>query len=365
MSRTGNNRSPEADAWIKALLTWFSLNSRAMPWRSNPEPYRVWISEIMLQQTQVISVIPYFNRFISRFPDTAALAAAPLQEVLKAWEGLGYYTRARNLHRAAIHVIEQRSGRIPETFDDLLTLPGIGRYTAAAIASIAFGEPVPVVDGNVLRVFTRFLNWDDNISLPATRDRVFDFLKTPIALSGNPSHFNQGIMELGALVCTPANPKCPDCPLHPSCGARLKGRTAELPVKTKKAPVRHEVIGVGLVFDSRGRLLIARRKADGLLGGLWEFPGGKRQGRESLRATTVREVREETGLLVEAGRALPPVNHAYSHFTVTLHPFICKRLAGRARAIGSDEIRWVTPAQLQDYPFPAANRKIETVLRSL
>ena len=333
-----------------------------MPWRSNPEPYRVWISEIMLQQTQVISVIPFFNRFLDRFPGTAALAAAPLQDVLKAWEGLGYYSRARNLHKAAQLLVAQHEGCLPCTFDALLELPGIGRYTAAAIASIAFGEAVPVVDGNVLRVFTRFLNWDDNISLPATKDRLFDHLKRPIGLSGNPSHFNQAIMELGALVCSPRNPACAACPLRPACQARKKGRTAELPVKDKKARVRHEEIGLGLVFDSRGRLLIARRKAGGLLGGLWEFPGGKRQGTESLEATTVREVREETGLTVEPRQALPPVNHAYSHFTVTLHPFLCKRLSGRARPLGSDEIRWVKPAQLKDYPFPAANRKIESSL---
>ncbi len=362
MTRNGNNPQAEDDAWVPALLAWFKKNQRTMPWRSNPEPYRVWISEIMLQQTQVVSVIPFFNRFLERFPDLATLAAAPLQEVLKAWEGLGYYSRARHLHDAAQQVMEQHGGHVPGTFARLQELPGIGRYTAAAIASIAFGEAVPVVDGNVLRVFARYLCWTDNISLPATRDRLFDFLKNPIAASGHPSHFNQAMMELGALVCTPRQPACDNCPLQPGCGARLRNKTDVLPIKTKKAAVRHEVVGVGIIFNAKGRILIARRKAGGLLGGLWEFPGGKRQGKESLKKTVLREVKEETGLTVEVGRALPPVDHAYSHFTVTLHPFICKRLSGNARALGSDEIKWVKPGDLKDYPFPAANRKIEAAL---
>jgi A/G-specific adenine glycosylase len=363
MTRNGNNPAPQKDGWVVPLLGWYVQNRREMPWRSNPEPYRVWVSEIMLQQTQVASVIPYFNRFVTRFPSVAALAAAPLQEVLKAWEGLGYYSRAGHLHQAAGGLVKDHGGRLPETFEGLLALSGIGRYTAAAVASIAFGEAVPVVDGNVLRVFARFLNSDEDISKPATRDLFFDYLKKPIALSGNPSHFNQAIMELGALVCSPRNPKCAECPLHPLCQARLKGRTEELPIKAKKGAVRHETLGIGLVFDSKGRILIARRKAGGFLGGLWEFPGGQRQGKESLRATAVREVREETGLTVEAGKALPPVTHTYSHFTVTLHPFICKRLGGRARPLGSDEIVWAKLSELNRYPFPAASRKIEAALR--
>ncbi len=333
-----------------------------MPWRSDPSPYRVWISEIMLQQTQVVSAIPYFTRFIARFPDVQTLAATPLQDVLKAWEGLGYYSRARNLHQAAQVIVQQHASQVPGSFALLLTLPGIGRYTAAAVASIAFGEAVPVVDGNVLRVFARFLNSAEDISLPATRDRVFDFLKQPVSTSGNPSWFNQSIMELGALVCTPRNPTCAECPLTPFCLALKKGRVDRLPVKAKKGTVRHDTVGVGIVFDSKGRILIARRKAGGLLGGLWEFPGGKRKGAEALRQTAVREVLEETGLTVEVEHPLPSVNHAYSHFTVTLHPFICRRAGGRARALGSDEIRWVKPSELGQFPFPAANRKIELEL---
>ena len=358
MTRNGSNR------WVPALLAWFATDRREMPWRTTPSPYRVWISEIMLQQTQVVTVIPYFNRFLARFPDPAALAAAPLQELLKIWEGLGYYTRARNLHRAAQVVMTQHGGQVPDTFETLLTLPGIGRYTAAAIASIAFREPVPVVDGNVLRVFSRFLGRDSDIGTPVARDWFFDYLQKPIASSGDPSSFNQAIMELGALLCTPRNPNCSGCPIATGCRARIENRTAELPVKAKRGAVRHDVIGVGIVFDSKGRILIARRK-EGLLGGLWEFPGGKRKGREKIRDTVIREVLEETGLTVEPGQALPPVTHAYSHFTVTIHPFLCERIAGRAKALASDEVSWVKPDELKHYPFPAANRKIEAALFQL
>jgi A/G-specific adenine glycosylase len=357
------NRNGNKPPWIAPLLGWFSQNQRAMPWRKNPSPYRVWVSEIMLQQTQVSGVIPYFNRFLSRFPNCAALAAAPVQDVLKAWEGLGYYTRAQNLHRAAGILVERHGGRLPKTFDALLDLPGVGRYTAAAIASIAFGQAVPVVDGNVLRVFARFLEFAGDIARPAAKDTFFAYLEKPIIASGDPSAFNQAIMELGALICTPRNPKCVACPIAPACKARRAGRQSELPMKAKKKHVPHETIGLGIVFDSRGNVLIARRKA-GLLGGLWEFPGGKQEKNESLPDTVRREVLEETGLTVEVGKPLPAVSHAYSHFTVTLHPFICRRLAGRARALGSDEVRWVKPAALRDYPFPAANRKIEMALFS-
>jgi A/G-specific adenine glycosylase len=355
MSRNGSNR------WVAALLAWFRAGHRDMPWRADPSPYRVWISEVMLQQTQVVTVIPYFTRFIARFPDPASLAAAPYQDLLKVWEGLGYYIRARNLHRAAQVVMAQHNGQVPNTFEALRALPGVGRYTAAAIASIAFHEAVPVVDGNVLRVLSRFLGRDADIGTPAARDWFFDYLKKPIESSGDPSSFNQAIMELGALLCTPRNPNCTGCPIAAGCRARIENRTTELPVKAKRGAVRHETIGVGIVFDSKGRILIARRK-EGLLGGLWEFPGGKRKGREKIRGTVIREVLEETGLTVETGQALPPVAHAYSHFTVTIHPFICKRINGRAKALASDEIRWVKPDDLKHYPFPAANRKIEATL---
>jgi A/G-specific adenine glycosylase len=356
MSRNGSNR------WVAALLAWFNADHRDMPWRADPSPYRVWISEIMLQQTQVVTVIPYFTRFVARFPDPATLATAPYQELLKVWEGLGYYTRARNLHRAAQMVMDLHHGQVPDTFEALGTLPGIGRYTAAAIASIAFNEAVPVVDGNVLRVMSRFLARDADISAPASRDWFFDYLKNPIEASGDPSAFNQAIMELGALICTPRKPDCAGCPISAGCRARIEKRTAELPVKAKRGAMRHETIGVGIVFDAQGRILIARRK-EGLLGGLWEFPGGKRLSREKIRDTVVREMLEETGLHVTTGKALPPVAHAYSHFTVTIHPFICKRISGRAKALASDEVRWVKPGELKHYPFPAANRKIEASLR--
>lgn len=343
-------------SWPQKLLQWFAKHQRAMPWRDQPEPYYVWVSEAMLQQTQVDTVIPYFKRFIIKFPTVQALAAADQQEVLKIWEGLGYYSRARNLHKGARLICEKFNGELPQTYDGLQEIPGVGPYIAAAIVSIAFGKAVPVVDGNVLRVFARFWGIVDDIRDAKTRVALFERL-SPIIVTCDPSNFNQAMMELGALICSPKFPQCTECPLQKNCVAFATQRTAELPVKSKKAPVPHYDIAVGVVWQN-GKILIGRRKETQMLGGLWEFPGGKIEVGEATEVAVVREVREETGLLIRVLSKYCTIKHAYTHFKITLHAYACEVLAGTAKPHTTDELKWVSPAVLHDYPFPTANRKV-------
>ncbi len=348
-------------AWVGRLTEWYHSSRREMPWRREPTPYWVWISEIMLQQTQVETVIPYFRRFIRRFPNVRRLAAADLQEVLRSWEGLGYYARARNLHRAARLVVAESGGKLPASYEALRKLPGLGPYTAAAVASIAYGEPVPAVDGNVLRVLARFWGIDADIRQAATRLLVSERLK-PIIQTTDPETFNQALMELGALVCRPRHPDCPACPLRRSCVARRENRTKQLPRRSARARVPHHEIAVGIIWRG-SKILVARRPEDRMLGGLWEFPGGKRREGETLEETARREIFEETGLPVRVGHRYAVVRHAYTHFRITLVAFRCDPLPGRARALASEALRWCSPGELDALPFPAANRKVLTAIR--
>ncbi len=310
----------------------------------------------MLQQTQVVTVIPYFDRFVARFPSFKALAAADLQEVLKQWEGLGYYSRARNLHQAARAVDEKYAGNPPRTAADLREFPGIGAYTAAAIASIAFGEPVPSVDGNVLRVCSRLWGIETPMRDKALADDVRARL-TPLIRTVNPSHFNQAMMETGALICKPRNPLCDQCLLSRYCVAFKTNRTGELPVVEKAGKVPHYHIAVGVIWK-KGRILIARRAEKQMLGGLWEFPGGKQGKGEKLEQTVIREIEEETGLKVRVGPPYATVKHAYSHFKITITAFRCDWLSGRAIPRASVELKWIPPADLSRYPMPRANRRL-------
>lgn len=343
-------------SWDHQLLTWFDLHRREMPWRSNPLPYWVWVSEIMLQQTQVATVIPYFNRFIELFPTVEALASADQQAVLKAWEGLGYYSRARNIHKAAKLILSEYNGQLPDSYEGLQQIPGIGPYVGAAIASIAFSKAVPVVDGNVLRVFSRFWGIETDISKPLARTDIFNRL-SPIIKSETASEFNQSIMELGALVCTPKSPSCLECPLSTECVAYLTNRVSELPVKQKKSPVPHFEIAVAVIWKD-GQVLISKRKPNQLLGGLWEFPGGKRDANECLEETATREVKEETGLDITVGEPIITVDHAYTHFKIKLTAFSCNYNNGIAVPKACEEVRWVLPEELETFPFPKANKRV-------
>ncbi len=348
--------------WAENLLDWFDRDQRSMPWRSMPIPYYVWVSEIMLQQTKVDTVIPFFRRFIKQFPSIKALAAAELQQVLKAWEGLGYYSRARNLHAAARLLVSDHGGELPRTFDELKQFPGLGPYTAAAVASIAFGEAIPAVDGNTLRVFARFRGIEDPINRGSVKARIFRELQ-PLVERHDPSRFNQAFMELGALVCRPQRPRCLLCPLHTDCRALAAGRTSDLPQRIQKPPVPQFNVAVGLIWR-KDAVLIARRPPDKMLGGLWEFPGGKCIDGESPDAAVVRKVAEETGLNIEPVLPYCSMKHSYTHFKITLTAFKCRRLSGRAQARSSDEIRWVRLDDISNYPFARTGAKIIETVRA-
>ena len=359
----------------RALLKWYDRRRRDLPWRRSRDPYRVWVSEIMLQQTQTETVKPYFRRFLRRFPSVRALAKAPADAVMKAWEGLGYYARARNLHRAAKIISSDATlrssdslrstsfgGRWPESPEELMKLPGIGRSTAGAISSIAFGRAAPVLDGNVARVLCRVFRVRRNPRDSRTREKLWATAQELLP-PNDAGDFNQALMDLGATVCVPRNPRCGVCPLTTLCLAKAHGEQDKLPVKTKRKPAPHYDVAVGVIRRGK-RLLIDRRKSEGLLGGLWEFPGGKRRENESLERCLTREIREELGIRVEVLHPLMSVPHAYTHFRITLHVYECRHVSGRPRAIGCAEWRWVRPDELDYYAFPSANRKVIAALES-
>ena len=339
------------------LVSWYAKHKRDLAWRRDAhDPYRVWISETLLQQTQVATVIPYYQRFLARFPTVRALARANLDDVLKAWEGAGYYARARNLHRAAQEIVARYSGRIPQTVEELLALPGIGRYTAGAIASIAFNRDAPILDGNVTRVLCRYFTIADNPKNAGTQKELWR-LAEELLPHDRASKFNQALMDLGATICTPKSPSCADCPLNRGCAARRLGIQEQLPSKLEKKKGPHHQVAVGIIWK-RGKILIAKRFAKDLLGGLWEFPGGHQEKGESLAQCVKREVREELDITVKVEKEFAVVDHAYSHFSITLHAFHCRWRRGRPRAIGCAAWKWVSPRELSRYAFPAANRRI-------
>jgi len=334
-----------------------------MPWRDDPAPYKVLVSEFMLQQTQVATVIPYFERFLRRFPTLAHLARARQESVLKLWEGLGYYARARNLHRAARQILADYDGQIPGDPARLQTLPGLGPYTAGAVAAIAFGVPAAAIDGNVIRVIGRLRGRTTPDRSPRQLAGIARFL-APAIRTQPPSAFTQALMELGALVCKPRRPDCALCPIRLHCAVGRRPASTPLPATpARRKPVPHQRIAVGIVWRGN-RFLIARRREDQMLGGLWEFPGGKRRGHESLAQTAAREIREETGLRVTVGKPLITVKHAYSHFRITLTAFTCRWRTGQPHPHTSTALRWIAPEELDRYPMPRANRRIALAIRA-
>ncbi|MEO9885011.1 MAG: A/G-specific adenine glycosylase [Balneola sp.] len=337
------------------ILSWYQDNKRAMPWRDEKDPYKIWISEIMLQQTRVDQAWPYFENFIKLFPTVFDLAKADQQQVLKAWEGLGYYSRARNLHAASKMIVEDFDGKLPETYDEIIKLKGIGPYTAAAITSIAFGKPNAVVDGNVIRVITRYYGIEDDIRSSRTTKQVQELVNELISVQ-KPADFNQAMMELGATVCSPHNPDCLNCPIQSGCVATKIAKTNTIPYKSKAKKKPHKVIGVGIIEREDGKLLIALRPENAMLGGLWEFPGGKQEKKETIQQTVERELEEELGVEVHAYKEFMTLKHTYSHFSITMHAYLCKLISGAPKPKSSQEIRWVEKSELTEYPFPKANK---------
>ena len=340
----------------KSLLKWFDAEQRDMPWRRTGNPYPIWISEIMLQQTQVKTVIPYFKRWMKSFPTLQKLARAREETVLKHWEGLGYYSRARNLHRAAKIVVKEYKGKVPNTYDLLIQLPGIGRYTAGAILSIAFDQPIPVLDGNVKRVLSRLFVMKSN-GVPAAHENRLWETSAGLVPDKRPGDFNQAMMELGATVCLPRKPLCLICPLLKPCEAQQRGEVDQFPAP--KARARTQKIEVSAAVITRGgKVFIQQRLHGGLMGGLWEFPGGKRKPDETEEACLKREIKEELGVPVTIAKKLMTIKHSYTQFRVTLNVFWCPWKSGRIRATQCEQWKWVKYEDLNQYTFPAANVKI-------
>jgi A/G-specific adenine glycosylase len=346
------------------LLAWYQVHRRDLPWRRTTDPYAIWVAEIMLQQTRVETVLGYYGRFLSRFPTMESLAATPLDDVLKLWEGLGYYARARNLHAAAREVVFQLEGRLPSSLDELRLLPGVGRYTAAAIASIAFGHDAIALDGNLYRVLCRLFAVDDDPSRPNTQ-RFLEHLATAMLPPGQAGEFNQALMDLGATICVPANPRCLLCPLAELCRARQEGIQNALPLRATRTHGLHRDVTAGVIWDDRRRLLITQRPLDGLLGGLWEFPGGKVRPGEDLIDCLRREIGEELGIEIKIGELLCTIEHTFTHFHMTLYAFDCQYLQGMPQCLGCKDWRWVTLDQLDTFAFPVADQRIIAVVREL
>ncbi len=345
-----------------ALLGWYERHARRLPWRGHPDPYAVWVSEIMLQQTQVETAIPYFERWMARFPSIAALANASQQDVLQTWEGLGYYSRARNLHRAAQMIIERYSGDLPQERTALEKLPGIGKYTAGAILSMAFGHDEAALDANIRRVLARVFD----VALPARtaqgEARLWQLAQENLP-SGCAGDFNQALMDLGAQICTPRAPTCPICPLNSLCQAYRLGTQEQRPLLKQKSPVPHVTVTAAVIWRG-SEVLIARRPESGLLGGLWEFPGGKLEAGEELVAGLRREIREELGVEINVGEPFGVYRHAYTHFKVTLYAFTCQLARGEPQALHHSALTWCTPALLRDFPMGKIDRQIAGRLKT-
>ena len=351
----------------------------AIPWKLRPDgrrpaegepiaPYGVWVAEVMLQQTQLQVMQPYWQRWMAAFPDAAALAAATEAEVLLLWQGLGYYARARRLQQGARALLASAGAAAasagdpwPRSLEGWLVLPGVGRSTAGSILSSAFDQPWPILDGNVRRVLARLTA---EPRPPARRLAHFWRLSETLLDPASPRHFNQALMDLGATVCTPHRPACDRCPWMGHCAAYAAGDPARWPVKDDPRPLPFHVIGVGVVLDGTGRVLIDQRLPEGLLGGLWEFPGGKQEPGEAIEATIVRELREELAIEAEVGEELLVFEHAYSHRRLRFVVHLCRWCAGEPQPLASQQVRWVEPAELDAYPFPAANARIIAALRS-
>ncbi len=340
----------------RKLLDWYKTQARVLPWRNHPDPYLVWISEIMLQQTRVETVIPYFQRWLQTFPTLEALANSAEQSVLQQWEGLGYYSRARNLHKAAILVQKEWGGKLPAEREQLEKLPGIGKYTSAAIASMAFGKDEATLDGNIRRVLARLFD----VSIPARstagEKRLWELAWAHLP-PGQAGDYNQAWMDLGASICLPKNPRCLLCPLQSECLAFAAGVQNERPVLPVKQKIPHYTVTAAVIQRDQ-KVLLAQRPPQGLLGGLWEFPGGKQEKGESLPQALQREIEEELACQIEVGAAFGVYKHAFTHFKITLHAFLCHISQGEPYPVEASQLVWVTPQQLADYPMGKVDRQI-------
>ncbi len=350
----------QVSGYRAALLSWYDREKRDLPWRRTRDPYRIWVSEVMLQQTQVATVIGYYNRFLDTFPDVAALAAAPVDAVLKRWQGLGYYNRGRNLHAAAVQVAADHRGRVPSDPAVFRSLPGVGAYICAAVQSIAFEQPLAVVDGNVKRVLARLFKQDAPVNHTGSM-KVFTALAGPLLSESRPGDYNQAVMELGALVCRPAVPACGWCPVQVFCRAYADGEVAEYPKRnpTRKIPEVRQVCGAWCRDDA---ILLIRRPETGLLAGLWELPGEGVKPDESAKAALMRFFNTRFGRTLKASDLgyLGEIQHTYTHFRLRLSVF---SVAGVPDVSTDENTRWVSPEEMRDVAVHRAAEKALDLVR--
>ncbi len=355
----------EIAALRRRLISWYRRHQRDLPWRRTRDPYRVWISEIMLQQTQVATVIPYYERFLDRFPDVRRLAAADEHEVLRHWEGLGYYRRARQLHRAARQIIDEHNGNFPDSQADVGRLAGIGRYTAGAILSIALDQPAPILEANTVRLHSRLLAIEEDPSSRAAQKVLWRFASAVLPRRGA-GELNQALMELGSLVCTPRAPRCGDCPLARWCQARAQGRQETIPRAAKK--IAAEVVREGaVVVWRREQVLVRCHPAGERWAGLWDFPRVPltSESPRHMADELGRGVAEQTGLQIVLGNALTTIRHSVTRFRITLDVYHARRAGGRLRSAHGGELRWLEPAQLADMALSTTGRKIARLISDL
>jgi len=342
-----------------ALLNWYWKSNIKFPWRNIVDPYKIWLSEVMLQQTRVSSALPYFNRWIKALPSPAAVVNAEEEVILKLWEGLGYYNRAKNFQRACAIIMNHHGGEIPNNEKQFITLPGVGPYICAAVMSIAFNAPLPAIDGNAVRVISRI----HQISsvYPKSKKQITTILKKNID-PNNPGDFNQAIMDLGREICKPLKPNCDQCPIKKYCSSYVNNCVNKYPIRSMKPKKPHYCVATGIVWNN-SKVLISKRNGDKLLGGLWEFPGGKiEQGEQSIDCV-VREISEELNIQVKPLSLLGKIKHEYSHFAITMDVFNCKYLGGTPRAIGCADWQWISPSEISTLPFPGASHKLFKYIR--
>ncbi|HEX7066430.1 MAG TPA: A/G-specific adenine glycosylase [Bacillales bacterium] len=336
------------------LINWFESEHRDLPWRKDQDPYKIWVSEVMLQQTRVDTVIPYFEQFINRFPTVEALAEADEESVLKSWEGLGYYSRARNLQQGVQEVHDKYNAKVPDNKQEISSLKGVGPYTAGAILSIAYGKAEPAVDGNVMRVLSRILLIEDDIAKPKTR-KQFEEIAAALIPEGKTSEFNQGLMELGAIVCTPKSPKCLLCPVQEHCQAFAKGREDELPIKSRKKPPKVVPMAVAVVMNEKEEVLIHRRPQQGLLAGMWEFPGFEVLPPDNKKEQLSKQLKEIYKVEADLDKRLRNIQHVFTHlkWELAVYQGMVTRPVSE-----HNELKFVSIDELSDLPFPVSHQKI-------
>jgi A/G-specific adenine glycosylase len=354
--------APDLAAVRRRLVAWFGRSARDLPWRHDRDPYRVWISEVMLQQTQVAAVIPYFERFLVRFPDIMSLAASPLHDVLHHWQGLGYYRRARDLHRAAQLLVERHAGTVPRDPDAVRALPGFGRYTANAVLSQAYEVRLPILEANSVRLLCRLFAIDDDPKSSATQKRLWTIAEELLPKK-RVGDFNQALMELGALVCTPAEPKCPECPLAGECQAFRRGLVDAIPRKSAR-PTIEAVREVAVVVRKKEEVLLVQRPAEGRWAEMWEFPRvpfGDPQTHETAAATLLGEL----GIVATLGETIRTIRHGVTRFRITLTCLAAEFRSGRFEAGLYPRAEWLKPERLVEYPVSTPQRKLANALLPL